>query len=90
MASETGDRAKRLVREFLAAILFFITGTLFLLLTALGPVFFGPAFDGGYLNWVGAGLVIVSVYVTVGINLPRLLQGQRDFRRKEDQDADSQ
>lgn len=82
MASGEGvDRARRLVREFFAAILFFLTGVAFLLLTAVGPVYFGASFNGGYLNWIGAGLIIVAVYVTVGVNLPRLLAGRERVER---------
>lgn len=90
MASEAGERARRLVREFWAAILFFLTGVGFLLLAAGGRVFLGDGFDGNILQYPGYGLIIVAVYVLVGVNLPRLLQGQRDVRRKEAHDADEE
>jgi hypothetical protein len=80
----TAKPGRGILREFLAAILFFLTGVAFLLLTALGPVYFGAAFDGGYLNWIGAGLIIVAVYVTVGVNLPRLLAGRERVGRADD------
>lgn len=85
MASD--DRARRVLREFWAAILFFLTGCAFLLLSALGAVYWGPAFDGSTLKFLGGGLVIVSVYVLVGVSLPRLLQGQRTVDRRELEDA---
>lgn len=92
MASgQSGERARRVLREFLAAILWFLTGVAFLLLTAFGQVYWGPAFDGEYLKWIGAGLIIVSIYVIAGVSLPRLMQGQRDVRDREgadDADAD--
>lgn len=86
MAHEAGERARRVVREFAAALLFFVVGCAFVLLAAVGPVYLGPAFDADRLGWIGAGLVIVSVYVTVGVSLPRLLQGAHDARRREDDD----
>lgn len=88
MSDEARERARRVVREFASAIMFFVTGCAFVLIAAVGPVYLGPAFDGGRVGWIGAGLVIVSVYVTVGVSLPRLLQGARDVRRREDDDAD--
>lgn len=90
MAGESGERARRAVREFAAAILFLVFGTLLVLLAAVGPVYLGPSFDGGNLGWLGAGLIIVSVYATLGISLPRLVQGQRGVREKEDRYADEE
>lgn len=84
--SARGDRARRLIREFVAALLFFATGVAFLLLQSLGPVYLGPSFNGGSLQWIGTGLIIVAVYVTVGVNLPRLLSGRTQVRRDDDTD----
>jgi hypothetical protein len=88
VASQSGERARRVLREFLAAILWFLTGVAFLLLTAFGQVYWGAAFDGAYLKWIGAGLIIVSVYVVAGVSLPRLLQGHRDVGPRRDDDDD--
>lgn len=79
MANEGRERARRLVREFAAALLFFFTGCGFILLAAVGPVYLGGAFNGTQVGWIGMGLVVVAVYTTLGVSLPRLLQGQRDF-----------
>lgn len=76
------------MREFAAAIIFLLVGLLLVILAAVGPVYLGPSFEGGNLGWLGGGLIIVSVYATLGISLPRLVQGQRDVRQKEDADAD--
>lgn len=84
------ERSKRVLREFWAAILFFLTGVLFLLLAAGGRVFLGDSFDGDILQYPGYGLILVAVYVLVGVNLPRLLQGQREVRRQEDLNADEE
>lgn len=85
-SSEEAKTGRGILREFLASILFFLTGVIFLLLNALGPVYFGSAFDGGSLSWIGTGLIIVAVYVTVGVNLPRLLAGRERVGRDEDDD----
>lgn len=85
--AEVSERSKRLIREFWAAILFFLTGVLFVLLAAGGKVFLGEAFDGGILQYPGYGLILVAVYVLVGVNLPRLIQGKSDVSRREDTDA---
>lgn len=78
-----------LLREFWAAILFFLTGAGFLLLAAIGRVYWGDAFDGDVLKYPGWGLIIVTAYVIFGVNVPRLLQGQRVVDRERDADDDT-
>lgn len=55
-----------------ASTLFFVTGIGFVLLAVFGPILWGADFDAQTLRILGAGLIVVSVYVFVGVNLPAL------------------
>lgn len=75
------EQTARLVREFAAALLVLLLGAAFILLAAFGKVYWGEAFDSDVLKYPGIGMLVVSLYVLLGVSLPRLLQGQANVTR---------
>lgn len=53
-----------------SALLFFAAGLALLLLVAFGPLVWGDKFDAAVLKTPALGLMAVSVYVLIGVNLP--------------------
>lgn len=53
-----------------SALLFFLAGLALLLLVAFGPLLWGDKFDAAVLKTPALGLMAVSVYVLIGVNLP--------------------